>query len=94
MIEPTPPRPPLSFGGGVLVLLGGLLLVFPGGCSLFAIVATLAARWTNPARGENYDGAVYIVSGAGLLIALAGFFIARAGWRWRRAGQGEQTRRR
>ena len=84
MNPPPPPRPPLSPGGVILFLLGGVLLVFPGGCSLLAIFAN---RLAHPARGANYDGVVYVVSGFGLVIALFGFFIARAGWRWRRPVQ-------
>jgi hypothetical protein len=73
MSEPdSPPKPPLHYTGGeiALILLGALLLL-PGACSLYFVVALTIEKHGNP-LSDPYVGpfaAIWVIS----------FFIAAAG---------------
>ena len=80
-----PSKPPLTAGGIFMVLFGGLLMLGPGGCSLFFGAASILEKLSG--RRDQYGLADFflVVSAIGLLVAALGFWLIRVGLRRRNA---------
>jgi hypothetical protein len=75
----------LSIGGVITILIGGILLVFPGGCSLLGFGVAITDYLARGGRGEpGLDGVIEVISGFGLIVAAFGFWLIRVGLRLRR----------
>lgn len=80
------PKPPRTGAGVILVLLGGLLMLGPGGCSLLFGAAAILEKFSGRRAQYGIDDIFLFVSAIGLLVAFGGFLIARAGLRRRKPG--------
>ncbi len=78
------PAPPLSAGGIAMIIFGGLLLLFPGGCSLIFSIMALAEKMSSRPDQYGFATLALVASSIGFLIAALGFWLIRAGLRRRR----------
>ena len=80
----TPTKPPLRAGGVILILLGLILLVFPGGCSLLFTIAAIAEKISSGGNNYGFIEIALVMSAIGFAVAAFGFWLIRVGLRLRR----------
>jgi hypothetical protein len=73
----------MTIGGVVMVLIGLPLLIFPGGCSLFATFTVIADVLAGRHGEMNLNDTILAISAIGFLVAGAGFLLVRSGLRRR-----------
>mgnify|MGYP003343308925 CR=1 FL=1 len=77
-------KPPLTTDGVTTLIVGALLMLAPGGCSLYWGYHALIAKYVRPDLGEEAGATLLLaICAVGLLVAAGGFALARAGLRKR-----------
>ena len=79
MTNPTPPSASASFVGWALIVMGGLMALLCGGCTLVMIGVAAFSSGTSPPAAIVGSAMVVLLFGG--LPTLAGAVLVWAGWR-------------